>query len=514
MTAQSVRRLLLTGDVSRQQRDVVVSVHEEDDRLYVLTLTGVGAGREAAVGCASRLSLLSTLRQVMCSLYGQPHSGWFDPLLSSHEAHEGHAIDPSGPVRVPSVPASGGSFISSLLVLASSYYSLHLLDPLLRLFCHRLYSYPSPEQSFTSLCGLVAARSMEEKEQSVWRAALTRLQADSGDVESHSSQSTSTAFAVDSILLYQHGALVTPNTASVSHTLSPQLLATVTAIITLNGLLDGPATSTPAFSSSPPSSSPSASARRCRVFRLQLPRSFEQEKSSDGGEQAVLSVVVRGEWVAAALLLSRSSQTSPAIAPLSSDPYHVEPLRSLLAALSALSTSPSLSALSSCYSFSVSPTPIVVLHSGLASLCPQLYTACCRLHSSLLSSSRRLPPNNDSATAANGNSANDRHSDDMMAELAITATVEHGQKHWLRGRWKAGAGAVLLCETEDAAEEEEVEADERKECGDETVCAAESQRESTNDVGSEVVASLSRVERWFARGWQLLSALSPQNMSA
>jgi len=120
VTAQSVRRLLLAGDASRQQRDVVVSVQEEDDRLYVLALTGVGQAERRQWDVRVD-SLLLTLRAVMCTLYGQPHSHWFDPQMASDETG---GVDPNRPVTVPSVPASGGSFISSLLILASSYYSL------------------------------------------------------------------------------------------------------------------------------------------------------------------------------------------------------------------------------------------------------------------------------------------------------------------------------------------------------------------------------------------------------
>ena len=278
VTAQSVRRVLLTGDGSRRHRDVLVSVQEEDDRLYVLALTGVGHA-ERRQWEARIESLLLTLRQVLCTLYGQPHSQWFDPPLSPHQAHERGAIDPSAPVTVPSVPASGGSFISALLVLASSYYSLHLLDPLLRLFCHRIYSFPSPDLFFTPLCGMVAARTMEAEEQSALRATLARLRGGDGEADFHISQPTSTAFAVDSILLYHHYTLLMPDAAV--H-LPPQLVVTVTAILTLNGVLDGSASVGPALSPVSLSSSPSSSsARRSRVFRVQLPCSSDQVEASD-----------------------------------------------------------------------------------------------------------------------------------------------------------------------------------------------------------------------------------------
>ena len=512
VTAQSVRRLLLAGDSSRQQRDVVVSVQEDDDRLYVLALTGVGQSERRQWEVRVE-PLLFTLRQVMCALYGQPHSHWFDPQLSSRQSHkEAGRVDPNGPVTVPSVPASSGSFVSSLLILASSYYSLSLLDPLLRLFCRRLYSHPSPELSLTPLCGMVAARTMQAEEEAVWRAALTRVQADHNGVDSPVSQSTSTAFAIDCIVLYHHRALLTPTTRSFSHTLFPQLLATVTAILALNGWLSS-------------ASVPSSTALHSRVFRIQLPCSLKQVDSSDGGEQAILSVLAQGEWWATALLLSRPSRSfSPAaVVPLSamSDPYHIEPLRALKAALVSVATRPTISSAhrppALCYSFSVSPSPVVILHPDRPSLCPALHTAGSRLHTSLLSSCgpflADVSPAADSTASDSAvhQSVHASLSASLLHELAVTAQDELGRRYWLRGRWRQSAvGAVLLCEQNEAAagaeqRTKEDEAAGEKRCDDGMAAA---QHEWTDGGGGEESSPSARAERLFARGWQLLATIS------
>ena len=518
ITAQSVRRAVLSGDASRQSRDVVASVQEEDGRLYVLAMTGVGNSERRQWEVRVE-SLLSTLRQVMCTLYGQPSSDWFDPLLSSRQTYDRGAIDPNGPVTVPSVPASGGSFISSLLILASSYYSLALLDPLLRLFCHRMYSYPSPGLSFTPLCGLLAARTMRQEEESVWHATLTLLRTDDSGIDSHSSQSMSAAFAVDSIVLYHHGALVTPDIHSLyfSHSLSPPVLAVVTALLTLNGLLDSRTVSAPASSLPPSPSSPfsPSAAFRHRVFRVQLPRSLEQMEQSDGGTgQAVLSVVAQCEWVAAALLLSAPSRISPSVAPQSDDPYYVEPLRSLVATLLSYSSrapsqfvdrSPAL-----CYSFSVSPTPFLVVHPDRRSLCPELHSACCRAHSSLLASTRRFsvdassapdrPVNNGDAKDIGHRALSSSLTQSWLGELAISAHDHAGHRYWVRARWTSGAGAVLLCERAEADEHDDEVEDKESPYGDTTAHAAQSKPNG-------VVESSSQAGWLFARGWELLSAL-------
>ena len=511
VTAQSVRRVLLRGDASRQRREVLVSVQEEDDRLYVLALTGVGQSerRQWEVRIDS---MLLTLRRVMCALYGQPHEHWFDPLLPSHQTHEEGGFDPSCPVAVPSVPASGGSFISSLLVLASSYYSLHLLDPLLRLFCQRVFSYPSPELAFTPICGLVAARSMEAREEEAWRAALTRLQADQTSADSLSPQHTSAAFAVDSILLFHHRTWLAPDLAQLSRSLSLQLLTTVTAILALNGWLDGPCLSVSHPCSSATSPAPSTPALRSRVFRMQLPRSLDPVQSSEDRSQAVLSAVGQSEWLVAALLLSpsRPSQPAPAVASLSTDPYHVEPLRALLAALSPqsspLSHSASRSA-ASCYSFSVSPSPLIILHPGRQSLCPTLHTACYRLHSLLQPSSRLFQTDscetvghfNGGETGDNGNTALAALllSRPLLHELAITARDEAGHCYSIKGRRRQpGIGAVLVCEnTAEAAGEE------WRQCDDDSACGTDGRSDCTSCVGDVMLA----------RGWQLLLTLSPEH---
>ena len=520
VTAQSVRRLLLEADTNRQQRDVVVSVHEEDERLYVLALTGVGQ-RERQQWEVRVESLLLTLCEVLCTLYGAPHAQWFEPPLSTRPAREEAGIDPSRPVAVPSVPASGGSFISALLILASSYYSLRLLDPLLRLFCHRLYCYPSPELSFTPLCGLIAARTMEAEEEAVWRAARIRLQAgmDETGINAHLPPSPSTAFVVDSLLLYHHCALVRPEqSSSLSHSLTPRLLSAVTAILTLTGWLDDKPTVSATATSSFPSSSPS-SALRSRVFRVYPACSLEQNELTEGTGHAVLSVAGQAGWLTVALLLPRPSQPALTVAHSSMDPYYLEPLQSLLTALLRLRSGPPPSVPHSFalhYSFSVSSSSTLVLHPNRRSLCPSLHTACCRLHSSLLSSVRRFPAAASTAADApvSGGDTNDKDdaallpslSPPMLSELAVTALDHSGVRYWVRGRCRqSGAGAVLLYEpvaAVDKADEEPTRTD------DGGRRATESRASGTTSAADErIVAASLRVDGLFARGWELLSEL-------
>ena len=533
ITAQTVRQVLLAGDGSRARRDVVVSVQEEDERLYVLALTGVGQAERRQWEVRVE-PLLSTLRRVLSALFGQPHAEWFDPELSESTTTAGGEFDPSQPVAVSSVPASGGSFISALLVLASSYYSLSLLDPLLRLFCHRLYSFPSSALSFTPLCGLLPARTMDAAEESAWSAALTRLLPDKSEASLHSQQPVApTAFALKDVVLYHRRVLVQPTTRPlVPSQLSPRLLLDIAAILALNGLFDesappdshtGP--SSPSYSSS--SSSPSSRLLRSRVFRLQLPLSSSEQLSSDSAGQAVLSVAGQADWLAAALLPPSSPQPSPRAAvapsPLSSDGYYVDALRSLLAALS-LSGSPTshctataCRAASPCsfcrlytssdseYSFSVSPAPFLVCHPGLRSLCPELHTAVCRLQSLLLAHSRRL---SESAERGVTERASEHSSADTAPgsspsftpcrELGMSARDSAGTEYCLHARWKSGATcAVLLLrqvEAEEVAAEQEAS-------------AHASAAVSKSAQGGAIALPPMQLEQWFDRGWALLTAL-------